>query len=142
MRCHCLLHYVAYEKSISFSLFFSNNFFVTCLVAQTVKNLPVVQETRVQSLDREDPLEKAVASHSSSLAWRIPWTELLQMAKFCSFSRLSRIPLYTHHIFFIHSSGDGYSSRFSILAVANGTAVNFGVHVSFQISVKSVFLAS
>ena len=42
------------------------------LVAQTVKNLPIVQETQVQSLVSEDPLEKGMATHSSSLAWRIP----------------------------------------------------------------------
>ena len=40
-----------------------------------VKNLPAVQETWVRFLGREDPLEKAVATHSSILAWRIPWTE-------------------------------------------------------------------
>ena len=40
-----------------------------------VKNLPAVQETQVGSLGREGPLEKAVAPHSSALAWRIPWTE-------------------------------------------------------------------
>ena len=45
------------------------------LVAQTVKNLPVMQETWVQSLGQEDPLEKGIAQHSSILAWRIPWTE-------------------------------------------------------------------
>ena len=45
------------------------------LVAQMVKNLPVMQETRVQSLGQEDPLEKGIANHSSILAWRIPWTE-------------------------------------------------------------------
>ena len=45
------------------------------LVAQTVKNLPAVQETWVQSLDREDPLEKEIAIHSSILAWKIPLTE-------------------------------------------------------------------
>ena len=45
------------------------------LVAQIVKNLPVMQETRVQSLGQEDPLEKKTAIHSSILAWRIPWTE-------------------------------------------------------------------
>ena len=44
-------------------------------VAQTVKNLPVVQETRVQSQGWEDPLEKGTATHCSVLAWRIPWTE-------------------------------------------------------------------
>ena len=44
-------------------------------MAQMVKNLPVMQETRVRSLVREDPLEKGMATHSSILAWRIPWTE-------------------------------------------------------------------
>ena len=43
-------------------------------VAQLVKNLPAVQETPVQSLGWEDPLEKAKATHSSILTWRIPWT--------------------------------------------------------------------
>ena len=40
-----------------------------------VKNLPAVQETQVRSLGWEDPLEKEMVSHSSILAWRIPWTE-------------------------------------------------------------------
>ena len=40
-----------------------------------VKNLPAMQETWVQSLGREDPLEKGMATHSSILAWRIPWAE-------------------------------------------------------------------
>ena len=40
-----------------------------------VKNLPAMQETPVQPLGREDPLEKGMATHSSILAWRIPWTE-------------------------------------------------------------------
>ena len=44
------------------------------LVAQKVRNLPAMQETQVQSLGQEDPLEKAKATHSSILAWRIPWT--------------------------------------------------------------------
>ena len=44
-------------------------------VAQMVKNLPVMQETWVQSLGREDPLERGMATHSSILAWEIPWTE-------------------------------------------------------------------
>ena len=45
------------------------------LVAQIVKNLPAMQETRVQSLDQEDPLEKEMAIHFSTIAWRIPQTE-------------------------------------------------------------------
>ena len=46
------------------------------LVAQTVKNLYAMQETRVPSLDHKDPLEKAMATHSSTLAWKIPWMEV------------------------------------------------------------------
>ena len=45
------------------------------VVAQTVKNLPAMQETWVRSLGQEDPLEKGMASHYSIFAWRIPWTE-------------------------------------------------------------------
>ena len=45
------------------------------LVAQTVKNLPAMQETWVRSLGQEDPLEKGMATHTSILAWKIPWTE-------------------------------------------------------------------
>ena len=47
----------------------------TSLVAQTVKRLPTMQETRVQFLGQEDLLEKEMATHSSILAWKIPWTE-------------------------------------------------------------------
>ena len=45
------------------------------LVAQTVKRLPAMRETWVQSLDQEDPLEKEMATHSSTLAWKIPRME-------------------------------------------------------------------
>ena len=45
------------------------------LVAQMVKNLPAMQETQVQSLGQEDLLEKEMATHSSIIAWKIPWTE-------------------------------------------------------------------
>ena len=44
-------------------------------MAQMVKNLPAMQETRLQSLSQEDLLEKGMATHSSILAWRIPWTK-------------------------------------------------------------------
>ena len=50
-------------------------FLLGLLVAQTVKNLPAMQETQIRSLSLEDPLEKEMAAHSSVLAWRIPWTE-------------------------------------------------------------------
>ena len=45
------------------------------LVAQTIKNLPAMQETSVQFLGQKDPLEKGMATHSNILAWRTPWTE-------------------------------------------------------------------
>ena len=67
------LIYLNYESSES------NYIIITydnaSLVAQMVKNLPAVQETQVQSLGREDPLEKEMATHSSILTWRILWTE-------------------------------------------------------------------
>ena len=44
-------------------------------MAQMVKNLPAVLETQVRSLGQEDPLKKGMATHSSILAWRIPWTQ-------------------------------------------------------------------
>ena len=47
----------------------------TSLVAQMVKRLPAMQETRVQSLGWENPLEKEITTHSSILAWKIPWVE-------------------------------------------------------------------
>ena len=47
----------------------------TCLVAQTVKRLSTVWETRVQALGWEDPLEKEMAIYSSTIAWKIPWAE-------------------------------------------------------------------
>ena len=46
-------------------------------MAQTVKRLPAMREAWVQSLGQEDPLEKEMATHSSTLAWKIPWTEEL-----------------------------------------------------------------
>ena len=67
----CIIHGVA--KSLTQLRDF--HFHFDFLMAQTVKNLPAMQETQVQSLRREDPLEKEMATHSSVLAWRIPRTE-------------------------------------------------------------------
>ena len=53
----------------------SSNLHQASLVAQTVKNLPAMQETWVQSLCGEDPLEKGMATRFGTLAWQIPWTE-------------------------------------------------------------------
>ena len=68
MWIHSIWYNVAIFCGISISIQAS-------LVAQTVKSLPAVQETRVQSLGQEGTLEKEMATHSSILAWKIPWTE-------------------------------------------------------------------
>ena len=62
------------------------------LVTQLGKNLPAVWETWVQSLDWEDPLEKGKATHSSILAWRIPWTLVHEVTK--SQTQLSHFHLH------------------------------------------------
>ena len=55
----------------------SEHISLTSLVAQMVKRLSTMQETRVRALGWEDPLEKEMAIHSSTIAWKIPWTEKL-----------------------------------------------------------------
>ena len=64
-----------FPQGVYFLLFKTLNKVGASLVAQLVKNLPVMQETWVQFLGQEDPLEKKMATHSSILAWRITWTE-------------------------------------------------------------------
>ena len=67
------------------------------MVAQTVKRLPAMRETQVQSLGWEDPLEKEMATHSSTLAWKIPWMEKpgrLQPIGSQSQTRLRHFTLY------------------------------------------------
>ena len=59
--------------SLLFNMLF--RFVIASLVAQMVKHLPAMWETRVLSLGRKDPLEKEMETHSSTLAWKIPWTE-------------------------------------------------------------------
>ena len=51
------------------------SYLIASLITQSVKNLPAMQETQVRFLGWEDPLEKKMATHSSILAWRIPWIE-------------------------------------------------------------------
>ena len=60
---------------MSFALIFICIDLVTSLVAQIVERLPIMWETWVRSLGWEDPLEKEMSTHSSTLAWKIPWTE-------------------------------------------------------------------
>ena len=72
------------------------------MVAQKVKNLPAMQETRVQCLGQEDPLEKGMATHSSILAWRIPWTEELGRLQSTGSHRVGQVWVtnnFTFHIY-------------------------------------------
>ena len=64
--CHLIRRTDSFEKTTMLG---------SSLIAQSVKNLHAIQETWVRSLGREDPLEKEMTTHSSILAWRIPWTE-------------------------------------------------------------------
>ena len=65
---------------------------MSSLVAQLVKSLPTMQETQVQFLGQEDPREKEMATHSSILAWEIPWTEEHGRLQTTGFAK-SQIPL-------------------------------------------------
>ena len=67
-------------------------------MAQTVKNLPVMQETQVQSLRQEYSVEKGMANHCSILAWRIPWTEEPTEAGYSNVVAKSETRLSNYHI--------------------------------------------
>ena len=81
-----------------------------------VKNLPAMQETQVQSLGWEDPLEKEMATHSSLLAWKIPWMEepdrLLSMGVAKSRTRLSNLT-FTFHFHALEKEMATHSSLFA-----------------------------
>ena len=71
-----------YRKAVYRKTVYRNTLFVLTISVlgspggSETKNLPAMQETQVLSLGREDPLEKEMATHSSTLSWRIPWTEV------------------------------------------------------------------
>ena len=80
------------------------------VVAQLVKNLPAMQETRVRSPGQEDPLEKEMATHSSTLAWRITWTEKLDRLQFMELQRV-RHDCVTNFNFHACGEGRGYTGN-------------------------------
>ena len=67
-------------------------------MAQRLKRLPAMQETWVRSLGREDPLEREMATHSSTLAWRIPWTEELGRLQSTGSQSRTRLSDFTHSL--------------------------------------------
>ena len=65
------------------------------IMAQMVKHMPTVRETWVRSLCQEDPLEKEMATHSSTLAWKIPWTEECSRLQSMGLQSLTRLSDFT-----------------------------------------------
>ena len=95
-------------SNLGFAEFICRNILFTYLVAHMVKNLPVVQETWVQSLGQGDSLEKGMVTHSSILAWRIPWTEESGGLQFTGSQRVGHDWVTSLHLshFLLHSSGN------------------------------------
>ena len=89
------------------------------LVAQTVQNLPAIQETWIQSLDREHPVKKGMATHSSILAWRIPWTKKSGGLQFMGSQRVRHNWMNYHR--HIHSKN---YMRYSTLHYKIGSALD------------------
>ena len=75
MYITCFYGENSYKRADSQDMGPSQRLLSACLVAHMVRNLPAMQETQLRSLGQEDPLEKGMATHSSNLAWKIPWTE-------------------------------------------------------------------
>ena len=90
-----------------------------------IKNLPAMQEMLVLSLSQEDPLEEAMATHSSILTWKIPWAEEPCRLQSMGLQRTEYdwACMHTH------------LGHFHILAILNNAAMNIKMHMSFQISV-------
>ena len=82
----------------------SPNCMSTSLVAQTVKRLPAVQETWVQSLRREDSLEKEMATHSSTFGWKIPWMEEPGRLQSMGLQRVRHTTKQLHSLFKLHAT--------------------------------------
>ena len=91
----------------------------------------------------EDPLKEGMAIHSSILIWRIPmdrgvwWTTVHGVTKSQTQVSNQSHSIYIHHIFFIHSSIDGYLGYFHVPAIVNSAAMNIRMHISFQIRFSS-----
>ena len=100
--------------TIAFDLL--GNLNLTSQVAQMVKCLPAMQETWVRSLGWEDPLEKAVATHSSTLAWKIPWTEEPGRLQSIGWQRIGHAKCRTHFHFLLGCRGDDESSSYCVIS--------------------------
>ena len=114
-HCRQPLYHMTHQGSPSVHIYvFKNIFFLLLLqvldkdctsltpslVAQRIKRLPAMQETQVRSLGWEDPLEEDMATHSSTLAWKIPWTEEPgRLHEVTKSDMTERLHTFTHRIF-------------------------------------------
>ena len=94
------------------------------LVAQMVKSLPAIQETLVQSLGWEDPLEKGAATHSSALTWKIPWTEEPGSLQFMGLQRATQLSDFTIFSFLQQRSGSQNIKRLLLIKENQMSQVN------------------
>ena len=107
--CNQWSHVVFGLDSVTFQFSFWVHW--ASLVAQSVKNLPAVQKTKVWSLGQEDPLEKEMTTHSSVLAWRILWTEEPGGLQSMGSQRVRHNWLHTHLHLHLVCSGDFHRLR-------------------------------
>ena len=99
------------------------------LMAQKVKNLPAVQETWVQSLGQEDALNKELETHSSMLAWRLPWTEEPGGLQFSSVQSLSRVQFFVTPWTAAHQASLSITNSQSLLKLMSIVSVMSSNHL-------------
>ena len=109
------------------------------LVAQMVKHLPTMRETRVQSLGWEDPLEKVMATHSSTLAWKIPWMEEYGRLRSMGSQRVGQDWATSHSLFWLPFSLRPFLGSFFIKPLVWGLS-HFSIHFATEVIILTVLL--
>ena len=113
----------------------------TFLVTQMVKNLPAVQETQVWSLSWEDPLEKGMATHSSILVWKIPWTEEAGRPQSMGSQRVVHDATNNFTFHFRHINIFCYNVRIWNLKIITSKSSLIKIHVYLRVYMAFIFYA-